>query len=436
MGFETISGTNLQYALISFDADGQERQEESGLMTETLRSRLASDPPTHIFLFCHGWQGDLPAARQQYCAWVRALANSVDRAGPAASFRPLYIGIHWPSLPFGDEEIRGGAFGAAAPALNVDALLETYLERLGDRAEIRTPLALILEEARRNAAADELPPSIIAAYLDLNAALGLGAAGPSAPPDADREGFDPQDCFDAASDEGAAFGAGSGIGNALLAPLRALSFWHMKRRARRIGEGGLHDFLSRLQAATNAATRIHLMGHSFGTIVVSSMLGGPEGKGRLARPVDSLALIQGAVSLWSYAPRIPFAGSGPGYYSGVLTGAKVRGPIITTRSKFDDAVGVWYPLASRLHGAAFVAGLPKYGGMGTFGIQGLADEMCSNLMMQEATAPYAFQPAKVYNLDGSRFISHKQGLSGAHSDIAGPEVAHAIWAAASVTPTP
>jgi hypothetical protein len=166
------------------------------------------------------------------------------------------------------------------------------------------------------------------------------------------------------------------------------------------------------------------------------MLGGPEGKGSLARPVDSLALIQGAVSLWSYAPRIPFAGSGPGYYSAVLTGAKVRGPIITTRSKFDDAVGVWYPLASRLHGAAFVAGLPKYGGMGTFGIQGLADEMCSNLMMQEATAPYAFQPAKVYNLDGSRFISHKQGLSGAHSDIAGPEVAHAIWAAASVTSTP
>jgi hypothetical protein len=43
---------------------------------------------------------------------------------------------------------------------------------------------------------------------------------------------------------------------------------------------------------------------------------------------------------------------------------------------------------------------------------------------------YKFDRGKVYNLEGSQFIVHKDGVSGAHSDIAGPEVAHAIWAAA------
>ena len=37
---------------------------------------------------------------------------------------------------------------------------------------------------------------------------------------------------------------------------------------------------------------------------------------------------------------------------------------------------------------------------------------------------------KVYNLESSQYIRHGDGASGAHSDITGPEVAHAIWEAA------
>ena len=43
-------------------------------------------------------------------------------------------------------------------------------------------------------------------------------------------------------------------------------------------------------AQNNPNLRIHLMGHSFGTIVVSSMIGGPNAVGPLPRPVDSVAL--------------------------------------------------------------------------------------------------------------------------------------------------
>ncbi|MFX5547141.1 hypothetical protein ABTD91_19530, partial [Acinetobacter baumannii] len=78
--------------------------------------------------------------------------------------------------------------GGAVPG--AEALLARYLERLGDRPEIRKPLQIIIDDARRTSAPDELPDHIRKAYLDLNDALGLKSEGLDAPPDADREAFD------------------------------------------------------------------------------------------------------------------------------------------------------------------------------------------------------------------------------------------------------
>jgi hypothetical protein len=434
MGFETIPETDIQYGLISFDADGIERSEQSGLMSHALIKKAATESVTNVFFFCHGWQGDYPGAKDQYNKWLKAFIDSGDRQNASQlfpKFRPLLVGLHWPSKPWGDEELRGGAFGAPGGLLGPEALLRTYLERLGDRPEIRQPLEIILNEARRTAAPDELPPHVRQAYLDLNDALGLKSEGVDAAPDADREGFDPQDSFEAANEGGASFGGGINLGG-LLGPLRQLSYWTMKKRARIVGEGGMHNFLKELQEATEAQkARIHLMGHSFGAIVVSGMLGGPNAQGRLPRAVDSVALVQGAVSLWCYAPNIPFRDAGPGYFSRILGDNKIHGPLIATRSKFDYAVGVFYPLASRIKGSASFAGpLPEFGGIGTYGIQGVADNVRNDLTMKAATDTYSFGRGKIYNLDGSQYICHKEGASGAHSDIAGPEVAHAIWAAA------
>jgi hypothetical protein len=417
--------------LISFDAQGQERSEGRGLMSDQLLAEAAREPLTNVFFFCHGWKGDLPAAKDQYDRWIGAVMTSADRQhAPAVfpGFHPLLIGLHWPSQPWGDEEMKGPAF-AAAGGMSGDTLLRTYLARLGDSPEIRTPLQAIIDEARHDAAPMELPPHIRQAYLDLNAALGLKSEGVGAPPDADREAFDPDDSFDAANEEPTDFGGGLNLGG-LLGPLRQLSYWTMKKRARTVGEGGMHTFLKNLQHAT--PSRIHLMGHSFGTIVVSGMVGGPDAAGPLPRPIDSLVLVQGAVSLWCYAAPIPIAGAGDGYFCRILRDRKVRGPIVTTQSRFDSAVGVLYPLASRLRGSAdFAPGarkLPEFGGVGTYGLQGVKG--ANDAEMQPASGSYSFEPGTIYNLEASAFIAKKEGVSGAHSDIAGPEVAHAIWAAA------
>src|SRR5262245_20054207 len=172
MGFETVPGSDVTYGLIAFDADGAERPEESGLMSRALVERAVSTSVTDIFFFCHGWKGDIPAAKDQYGKWIGAFMRSDDRAAAASrlpGFQPLLIGLHWPSQPWGDEELGGGAFAAAGGA---EALFAAYLQRLGDGPDIRGPLEVIFEEARRNAAPETLPPKVRQAYLDLNAALG------------------------------------------------------------------------------------------------------------------------------------------------------------------------------------------------------------------------------------------------------------------------
>src|SRR5262249_45388284 len=242
-----------------------ERAEAAGRTSERLIEKTKTEAITDIFLFCHGWKGDLPAAKEQYEKWIKAFATSSDRARAAGifgEFRPMFIGLHWPSLPFGDEELRGIAFTAVAGTLAPDALLQVYIDRLGDLPEIHAPLETIINEARHNAAPDELPAHVRQAYLALNDALGLGSGGVDAPPDADRADFDPDQAFDAGNWEGASFGDGFNLGG-ILGPLRQLSFWTMKKRARIVGEGGMYRFLATLQNVTAAkATRIHLMGHS------------------------------------------------------------------------------------------------------------------------------------------------------------------------------
>ena len=87
--------------------------------------------------------------------------------------------------------------------------------------------------------------------------------------------------------------------------------------------------------ASRPETRFHLMGHSFGCIVVSATVAGAPRGEKLPRPVDSLFLVQGALSLWSYCPDIPMARGTAGYFNRILEEGLVRGPIVTTRSRFD-----------------------------------------------------------------------------------------------------
>src|SRR3712207_4587470 len=112
MPLRTIPGTDLSYALVAFDKDGVERDDDpdgpGGKLSARVLELLTDEPVTDVFLLSHGWKGDVPGAVEQYDRWIRAMddrePDKQRMAQRSPGFRPLRIGLHWPSLPWGDEE--------------------------------------------------------------------------------------------------------------------------------------------------------------------------------------------------------------------------------------------------------------------------------------------------------------------------------------------
>lgn len=438
MPLEQVPDAALSYYLISFDKNGNERTDDpdGGTFSRRVLADLQAQPATDVFLISHGWKGDIDAARDQYNRWIAAMiacADDVVRMRVMRpDFRPMLVGLHWPSLPFGNEEFGSGAATFDPKAMpTLDALIDAYAERIADTPAARAALRTIFEAALVDSEPPTLPPEVAEAYRTLNRESALGESGEGSAPGADREPFVPDAAYEharaSAADDPVSFGGFSLSG--LLSPLQQLSFWRMKDRACKFGESGGHDLVKAIQAAAPGA-RVHLMGHSFGCIAMSASVAGPKGAGTLARPVDTLYLVQGALSLWSYCSKIDPAGGIPGYFRSILIGKKVAGVVLATTSEFDTAVGRFYPLGAGIaKQVVFAPGeLPKYGGVGTFGMQG-PDTNADTVDMLPTDSSYGFQRGRAYNVNGSEFIRNGSGASGAHSDITHPEVAHAYWEA-------
>jgi len=394
-------------------------------------------------------------------------AQADDRARVRVAvpdFGSLVVGVHWPSLPWGVEDVGAALLGdedvadelAAEDALSSGQLIDLYAKRLSDTPTTRAALATILSAAEdpdihSQLLRGKLTQDLLTAYDSLFEQAGLGLEGALGAPGSDQATFDPAASLnewlaDAPPDsesEGLTLGWGDGlmdrltkVKKALLGPVRQLSFWTMKKRARTVGESGVHDLLRALQSAAPEA-RLHLMGHSFGCIVVSSAIAGPTGPSGapglgLSRAVDSVFLVQGAMSLWSYAADVPFPPYTSGYFRPLLEApAQIRGPVVTTLSAFDTAVRKFYPLGAQA-GDDLLLGdeLPKFGGIGVFGIQG-AEAVDVDVL--PTSGQYNLAPGQVYNVDASSVISNGSGASGAHSDICHPEIAHLMWEAVMTT---
>lgn len=424
------------YTLVAFDAEGQEQRDQNGdLGSDKAVAQLTKQPVTDVFIMSHGWMGDLPAAIWQYNHWTDALMAcdgdiaTMKKLRPG--FKPLMIGFHWPSLPWGNETaVAAFAIDGASPAFDPVAKAAATF---GSAPEITSAVSKIFAAVGNAPDPDRLSPDLRQAYLDLDQLLRFGAEGPASTPAADRLPFDPDRVLNATrSTAGAVSFGGFDLGD-LLAPLRTLSFWSMKDRARTLGETAGCGLLCKLQAAAEGRdVHFHLMGHSFGSIVVSSMLAGTPG-GPAPKPVQSAVLAQGALSLWSYAEEVPKSPGTPGYFHGVLKEGRVAGPIVTTQSSFDLAVGRWYPIAAGVAlQASFEAAteFPLFGGVGTFGLQGISKSVPLESMLPTKD-DYRFQAGHVYNIQSDNVIKDQgDPNSGAHSDINHPEVGHVIWQAA------
>ena len=300
----------------------------------------------------------------------------------------------------------------------------------GGEGSLRT----ILLAAADDVAPKRLPDSVRQAIAVLCHEAELDGSHVGADPGRDHEPFDPDQAYAIVRlrPDGEEYGRGA-LGG-VLDLLRQLSFWKMKARALRIGKEGAGCLLRDLQAAVDAKNgpRFHLMGHSFGCIVASAMLSGAPAQ---PRPVDSLSLVQGAMSLWSYCDEIRYPPYQPGYFHGVIADRLVNGPIVTTSSIHDLALGTWYGPGVVLvdqydYETKDQVAFPWYAAVGTYGLRGSGLTVVDETM-KPADQDYAFT-ADRYNLEASNYINRMEGISRAHSSIDVPEVAHAVWDAARV----
>ena len=397
-----------------------------------------------IIVASHGWNNDMADAADLYNRLFQKIQEVLDAGlAPSVAGRTFAaVRIFWPSKRFTDEELipGGGAASAAAGAANQASLL-TLLERLkinperlGDRSEDPIRVAAI---ERAKALVPQLETSDDARrefVLTLRTMLNPSEAHLE---DASQEFFsrDPLAVFDAMSSPvnaplpagaggAAAVGAGAGgaaslndlLGGAVAAGRRLLNFttyYEMKERAGVVGRIGGAPLVRRIrQAAPNA--RVHLVGHSFGGRLVTAIANELDPN----TPHVSMTLLQAAYSHNGLAAK--FDGTHDGAFRGIMSQKRISGPILITHTKNDRAVGIAYPLASRMafqNAAAFGDQNDPYGGMGRNGAQHTAEAEGGEL--KSAGQSYAFSPGRIYNLRADSFIKD-------HSDIAGHEVAYAL----------
>jgi hypothetical protein len=453
-----------------------EFDKEAGLVDDgqvvQLLDFLAPGTVTDLFVFSHGWNNDMAEARalnQNFFARVHAALQGPGGAGLDRR-RFAVLTVLWPSKRFADRDlIPGGAASLESPEV---VYVRQQLEDLKaafqspsasaalERAEQLVPVlanspaaqkefADLLRsllprprDAKEDAAAEffALPGNEL---LDrLKAPILPGAAAPSGEQGgATNAGDLPAPGEGGAAGLGSFFGSvGQGITNLATTVVTAAdsfidrttaaasnlanltTYYLMKERAGLVGATGLSPVLRRVRDRV-PGLKLHLIGHSFGGRLVTAAADGSDG-GTPVKP-ESMTLLQAAFSHNGFA-RL-FDGKSDGFFRQVVTGHKVAGPILISCSVKDAAVGLAYPLASRIAGQQ-ASGLGDagdvYGGIGRNGAQKTPEALDG--LLQAVGSPYAFQAGRLYNLRADTII-------GGHSDICKDEVAYALLAAVATT---
>lgn len=392
------AATDVGVETIEFDQWGRVLGGVAALRNLVRKVRAAD--PTHVFLMAHGWNNSRDEACASYQSMLALMADVADRTPGLrpTTYRPFVIGVYWPSKAWDETSGRMRSSGAdedltlsLLQVLDSEPAPELYRDDIMTfRRLLEKSVQEVTEEDRKQAW------EILTRY--------------ATPPDVP----DDESIFDAAQDADRIslreLNSGWSIGDMF----RVFTFWQMKKRAGEVGgRGGRQLVLQLMEAAPQA--EIHVGGHSFGAKLWLSALSG--GRGSLPRNVDSLILIQAAVSSYAFADQVPGTRVSGGYRS-VLHA--VSGPIVVTYSSNDWPLSHAYPLGSRLarqtgeleSAASRAPG--KYTAMGAVGAVGANGTLVLGRDVD-------LSPSRgLWNVDGGSAIY-------GHSEFYEPPVARLLW---------
>ena len=425
---EMGSGSEAPWYIIPFNEHGHCVAPST---QDHLLSALRDDAYTDIFLFSHGWNNDWHKVVDLYENFIKGYSQmqSGHRLTYRRPFRPLLIGVFWPSISLVLPWEQGPTFAPFSPSEphpmsdqsgQVLREIEEIAAAIDDEDTSRRFYSLALSEKDLsrdealelaeilvpfyNRVEDELPsqdPSPAASDL-----VDLWRAGAPDDPQKDTSGKFRYAFNDTPID------APEAAGDLHLDPrwpIRLLTVRRMKDRAGIVGAHGVGGLLGDLSSTSNTG-RLHLIGHSYGCKVLLSALCFRKPP----RPVSSLLLLQPAVSYLCFAKDAMGAGH-PGGYRVALE--RVEQPILTTFSPRDKPLTAFFHRAL-WRGSDFaekrIAGPPpsRYAALGGYGPGGCKAE-CQVVMMKDIGEDYNLEEGttRIYALNGAKAITSHGDIS-------------------------
>jgi hypothetical protein len=405
----------------------------------------AASKATDVLFLSHGWNNNKQEAADLYAALTDNIEKCLQVAPPdKINGKTVVVAqIYWPSKKFEDAElIPGGGAASLDGGEHADSLrtvlttLTMVPSRLGQLDE--DPVRIAIVEQAKAAIPDLASATGQARFLSaLRSIVDLSAASDD---DGSTAFFteDPHEIFErleenvpalvlpvgdggAANFEADGAASVSDLFDGVIAAARRLAnyttYCDMKQRAGLVGSTGVAKMVM-LVRQKNPNIRIHLAGHSFGGRLVTAAAS--------ALPPDTpnvtLSLLQAAFSHNGFARDFDER-KHDGAFLTVVRDRRVSGPIIITHTKNDQAVGIAYPLASRISrdpSASLGDQDDPYGGMGRNGAQHMKDLLATNPnTLGPSNTKYAFTPGKIFNLRADDAIAN-------HSDVTNAKVANAV----------
>lgn len=427
----TAGGHSVPLFLIQADKTGTLTSPEA---SHELLARVADGTLHDVYVFAHGWNNGFD---QSLDLFTRFFTGFLERRPASADWKPVFVGVQWPSIVLvfpwdkgpliaagnsaeADQRFQqqavgeiGGELDHAAAARFAELAARASLDAAEQREIVRLARAAMAGGVLETAL-DTLPSE---AEL-LESWQALDRASKPAAPVTGNFGF-------AAEPNAPAAPGGGPQAAGLLSALdprnlvRGATVYLMKDRAGTIGAKLVRPVLEQL---TEAGAAVRLIGHSYGCRVVLAALS----TGTLAHKARSALLLQPAVNQYCFAEAggIPETASGGGFRSAL---DQVKLPIYSTFSPHDFPLHGTFHLALRrtkdLGEAEIAAGAPPsiYCALGGYGPQGMADGSTATIPIVDHGAFDYPATTRVVALDGAG------GRITAHGDVTN---AFACWALA------